>query len=72
MENGEPLLRRDVVEAAGNYPDTLFPVFTNGTLFGDEYIKLFDKKRNLLPVLSIEGRQEQTDQRRGVNADLKL
>ena len=36
MENGEPLLRRDVVEAAGNYPDILFPVFTNGTLFGDE------------------------------------
>ena len=65
LAGGEPLLRRDVIEAAGNYPDILFPVFTNGTLLGDEYIKLFDKKRNLLPVLSIEGRQEQTDQRRG-------
>lgn len=65
LAGGEPLLRRDVIEAAGNYPDILFPVFTNGTLLGDEYIKLFNKKRNLLPVLSIEGRREKTDGRRG-------
>lgn len=65
LAGGEPLLRRDVIEAAGEYPDILFPVFTNGTLLNEEYIKLFDKKRNLLPVLSIEGRQEKTDERRG-------
>ena len=65
LAGGEPLMRKDVIEAAGEYPDILFPVFTNGTLLGDEYIKLFDKKRNLLPVLSIEGRQEKTDERRG-------
>ena len=65
LAGGEPLLRRDVIEAAGNYPDILFPVFTNGTLLDDGYIRLFDKKRNLLPVLSIEGRREQTDRRRG-------
>lgn len=65
LAGGEPLLRKDVIEAAGEYPDILFPVFTNGTLLNDEYIKLFDKKRNLLPILSIEGRQEKTDERRG-------
>ena len=65
LAGGEPLLRRDVIEAAGNHPEIIFPIFTNGTLFNDEYIKLFDKKRNLLPVLSIEGRQEKTDERRG-------
>ena len=65
LAGGEPLLRHDVITAAGNYPEILFPVFTNGTLLGDEYIKLFDRKRNLLPVLSIEGRQEKTDERRG-------
>ena len=65
LAGGEPLLRRDVLEAAGNYPEILFPIFTNGMLLNDEYIKLFDKKRNLLPVLSIEGRQEKTDERRG-------
>ena len=66
LAGGEPLLRRDVIEAAGNYPEILFPVFTNGTLMNDEYIKLFDKRRNLLPVLSIEGRLEKTDERRGM------
>ena len=66
LAGGEPLLRRDVIEAAGNHPEIMFPVFTNGTLLNDDYIKLFDQKRNLLPVLSIEGRQEKTDTRRGV------
>ena len=65
LAGGEPLLRRDVLETAGEYPDILFPVFTNGTLLDDDYIKLFDKKRNLLPVLSIEGRKNKTDERRG-------
>ncbi len=65
LAGGEPLVRRDVIEAAGNYPDILFPVFTNGTLLDEEYMKLFDKKRNLLPVISIEGQRETTDQRRG-------
>ena len=65
LAGGEPLLRRDVIEAAGSHPEILFPVFTNGTLLKDDYIKLFEKKRNLLPVLSIEGRREKTDERRG-------
>ena len=65
LAGGEPLLRWDVINAAGNYPEILFPVFTNGTLLGDKYIELFDRKRNLLPVLSIEGQQEKTDERRG-------
>lgn len=73
LAGGEPLLRKDVIEAAGEYSDILFPVFTNGTLMGDEYIKLFDKNRNLVPILSIEGKQEKTDERRGggVYANLK-
>ena len=65
LAGGEPFLRRDVIETAGEYPDIMFPVFTNGTLFDDGYIKLFDRKRNLVPILSIEGNQNNTDGRRG-------
>ena len=72
LAGGEPLLRWDVIEAAGNYPEILFPVFTNGTLLHDEYIKLFDKKRNLLPVLSVEGRLEKTDERRGTGVYMRV
>ena len=65
LAGGEPLLRRDVIEAAGTYKNIIFPVFTNGTYIDEKYFDLFDKNRNLLPVLSIEGDREITDGRRG-------
>ena len=72
LAGGEPLLRRDVIEAAGKYKDILFPVFTNGTFLDERYLKLFDKCRNLVPVMSIEGEREQTDSRRGKGVYDKL
>ena len=72
LAGGEPLIRYDVIEAAGNFPEILFPIITNGTLLGDKYIELFDKKRNLLPVLSIEGHEKSTDERRGAGIYKKL
>ena len=65
LAGGEPLMRRDVVVKAADSKNILFPIFTNGLLIDDFYIDLFSKNRNLLPVLSIEGYQEETDQRRG-------
>ncbi len=65
LAGGEPLLRKDVIDAAGSVKNILFPVFTNGTFIGDAYLDLFEKKRNLVPVLSIEGDRDATDSRRG-------
>ena len=65
IAGGEPLLRRDIIEAASTIPEILFPIFTNGTFMDDRYFQLFDRCRNLVPVLSIEGEKEATDQRRG-------
>lgn len=65
IAGGEPMLRDDVIVKASNFPEILFPVFTNGTLLNYENLKLFDKSRNLVPVLSIEGDEEVTDLRRG-------
>jgi len=62
---GEPLLRPDVLEVATEFPEILFPVFTNGTLMTERYLSLFDKHRNLVPILSLEGDREATDERRG-------
>ena len=62
---GEPLLRPDVLEAAAEFPEILFPVFTNGTLLTERYLSLFDKHRNLVPILSLEGDEAATDERRG-------
>ncbi|WP_303838433.1 radical SAM protein [Ruminococcus flavefaciens] len=65
LAGGEPMLRRGVIEAAGKKPNILFPIFTNGTYLDEKYLELFDKCRNLIPVMSIEGSRELTDERRG-------
>ncbi|MBR3631156.1 MAG: radical SAM protein [Oscillospiraceae bacterium] len=65
LAGGEPMLRRDIIEAAGKKQNILFPIFTNGTYLDAAYYDLLDQCRNLVPILSIEGGREQTDQRRG-------
>ena len=65
LAGGEPLVRKDVVMEAAKFPEIIFPVFTNGTMLENEYIDEFDKHRNLIPIISIEGERETTDNRRG-------
>ena len=65
LAGGEPMIRRDVIIKASNHHEILFPIFTNGTLLSDDYLKLLDGNRNLVPILSIEGNEEITDSRRG-------
>ncbi len=65
LAGGEPMLRRDIIEAAGKRQNILFPIFTNGTFMDERYFELFDRCRNLVPIMSIEGEQEITDARRG-------
>ncbi len=65
LAGGEPMLRRGVIEAAGKKKKILFPIFTNGTFLDEQYLKLFVRCRNLIPVMSIEGNREVTDERRG-------
>ena len=66
------MLRRGVIEAAGKKQNILFPIFTNGTYLDEKYLELFDKCRNLIPVMSIEGSRELTDERRGAGIYDKL
>ncbi len=65
LAGGEPLMRKDVLEKASQIKEIIFPIFTNGTIIDEEYIKLFDANRNLVPVISIEGDENKTDARRG-------
>ena len=66
LAGGEPMLRRDIIEAAAKKPNILFPIFTNGTFMDERYFELFDRSRNLVPIMSIEGEKELTDARRGI------
>ena len=65
LAGGEPMMRRGVLECAAKRKDILFPVFTNGTLLSDSMLELIDQNRNLVPIVSIEGDESQTDARRG-------
>ena len=72
LAGGEPMIRYDVIEAASRSPDIMFPIFTNGTFMNKQYLELFDKNRNLIPILSIEGDRVTTDKRRGAGVYDKI
>lgn len=65
LAGGEPFTRRDILEEAGKHRQILFPVFTNGTMLDTYFLNLLTDCRNLIPILSIEGNQGTTDERRG-------
>lgn len=65
LAGGEPLTRRDLLEGIASVKEMLFPVFTNGTLIGSQYIEFFRKHLNVLPVISLEGDALATNARRG-------
>jgi MoaA/NifB/PqqE/SkfB family radical SAM enzyme len=72
LAGGEPMMRRDVILKASAHKKLIFPIFTNGTLIESDDIELFSRKRNLVPVLSIEGGRTTTDARRGAGVYDKL
>lgn len=65
IAGGEPLTRMSILEITKVYPEIIFPVFTNGLLINDQVIGKFVRQRNVVPVISIEGYAEDTDNRRG-------
>ena len=65
LAGGEPLMRRDILDQVSRVEDMIFPVFTNGTLIGRNYTAFFKEHLNMIPVISIEGTQMGTDERRG-------
>lgn len=66
IAGGEPFVRsRELFNLAKANPSLAFPVFTNGTLIDADAVKGLRRARNLIPILSVEGRESYTDGRRG-------
>ncbi|OJU11095.1 MAG: radical SAM protein, partial [Clostridiales bacterium 43-6] len=65
LAGGEPFLHREVLSIAGEHTSLMFPVFTNGTMIDETALQMLDDCRNIVPVISLEGKQAQTDLRRG-------
>ncbi len=65
LAGGEPLTRPGLLDITSDYPDILFPIFTNGLLIDDNIAARIRRQRNTIPVISLEGNHEVTDDRRG-------
>jgi MoaA/NifB/PqqE/SkfB family radical SAM enzyme len=69
---GEPLLREDLLTITKDFPSVIFPIVTNGTLIDEGTLDHFRNQRNVIPVVSIESDERDTDERRGVGMHKRL
>lgn len=64
---GEPLVRKnDLIRLCDAHPDCQFAAFTNGTLIDEAFADELRRVKNFIPIISVEGFEEDTDFRRGV------
>ncbi len=62
---GEPFMHAELFEILEAHPDAYFQVFTNGHFITDEVAKRLRKCGNVTVLVSIEGSEVISDQRRG-------
>ncbi|MCE5322349.1 radical SAM protein [bacterium] len=65
ITGGEPFIRKDLFDIYAKHNDVYFQVYTNGTLINDSIARKLAELGNVVPAISIEGFEEQTDDRRG-------
>lgn len=69
---GETFLRMEILEVAAKHQSIIFGVFTNGTLVDKNRLNFLNEHRNIIPLISIEGNEEDTDKRRGKGVAQKI
>ncbi|MHC4914932.1 MAG: radical SAM protein [Planctomycetota bacterium] len=62
---GEPLLYPGLLDVLARHPDCYFQVFTNGTTVTEEVGERLRRLGNVTPLVSIEGLERVSDERRG-------
>ena len=62
---GEPFLHPQLLDFLGAHPDCYFQVFTNGQMITQKVASELRRLGNVTPLISIEGREIASDQRRG-------
>jgi MoaA/NifB/PqqE/SkfB family radical SAM enzyme len=62
---GEPFLHPQLMDIFAAHPDCYFQVFTNGQMITDEVAKELRRLGNVSPLISVEGTEIVSDQRRG-------
>ena len=62
---GEPFLHPQLLDLFAAHPDCYFQVFTNGQLITDDVARELARLGNVTPLISIEGSEIVSDERRG-------
>lgn len=62
---GEPFMHPELLKILAAHPDCYFQVFTNGHFITDDVAKQLRRMGNVTPLISIEGTEIVSDERRG-------
>jgi MoaA/NifB/PqqE/SkfB family radical SAM enzyme len=62
---GEPFMHPELLQIIDRHPDCYFQVFTNGHFITDEVAKELRRMGNVTPLISVEGNEIVSDERRG-------
>ncbi len=65
VSGGEPFFRRDLLDLYAANDDMYFQVYTNGTLITEPVAERLAEMGHVLPCISVEGFEAETDARRG-------
>ncbi len=62
---GEPFMHPDLIRILESHPDCYFQIFTNGHFITDTVASELRRVGNATPLISVEGREVVSDERRG-------
>lgn len=73
VSGGEPFIRHDLLDQFAAHPDIQFLVYTNGTLIAQQDLApRLARLGNVIPCISVEGFEQETDRRRGTGVHEKV
>jgi len=76
ISGGEPFLYKSegktLLDIYKKYDDMFFMAYTNGTIINEEIAKKLAEAANITPAISVEGFENQTDERRGPGTFKKI
>jgi MoaA/NifB/PqqE/SkfB family radical SAM enzyme len=65
VSGGEPFLYKPLLDIFRKHDDVTFQVYTNGTLIDRDLARTIAESGNVIPCISVEGYEDETDARRG-------
>ncbi len=72
ISGGEPNVWPHLTEMLETHSDAMFQIYTNGTMIDDRRADEFARLGNVIPCISVEGFEKETDERRGRGAFRKI